>query len=52
MKNYNAYLESLKKKTSYAPSTSGMFVIEINTISHDNLWVLDTNCSSHICTSV
>ena len=36
-RNYKAYLESLKKKASYAPSTSGMFVIEVNIVSHDNL---------------
>ena len=41
-------MESLKKKASDAPSTSGMFVIEVNTVSHDNLWVSDTNCGSHI----
>ena len=46
-----AYLKSLKKKASDAPSTSGMFIIEVNIVSHDNLWVLDTSCDSHICTN-
>ena len=32
--------------------TSGKFVIEVNTISNNNQWVLDTSCSSHICTNV
>ena len=45
-------MESLKKKASCAPSTSNMFVIEVNTVSHDNLWVLDTSCGSHICTDM
>ena len=31
------------------PSTSCMFIIEVNTVSHDNLWVLDTGCGSLIC---
>ena len=46
-RNCKAYLESLKK-ASNAPSTSDMFVIEVNIFSHDNLWVLDTSCGSHI----
>ena len=35
-------MESLKKKALDASSTSGMFVIDVNTISHDNLgyWIL------------
>ena len=46
------YLESLKKKASNAPSTSGMFVIELHIVSHDNLWVLDIDWGSHICTDM
>ena len=42
----------LKKKASDAPSTLGMFVIEVNIVSHNNQWVLDTGCGSHICTNV
>ena len=34
------------------PSTSSMFVIEVNTVYNSNQWVLDTGCSSHICTNV
>ena len=51
-RNCKAYLGSLKKKPSYAPSTSGMFVIEVNTVSNYSQWVLDTGCDSHICTNV
>ena len=51
-RNYKAYLGSLKKKASDAPSTSSMFVIEVNIVSLNNQWVLDTSCGSHICTNV
>ena len=45
-------MESLKNKASNAPSTSDLFVIEVNNFSHDKLWVLDTSCGSHICTDI
>ena len=32
-----------------APSSSCIYVVEVNTVSHDNLWVLDIGCGSHIC---
>ena len=32
-----------------APTPSGIYVIEINTVSRGNLWVLDIDCGSHIC---
>ena len=35
-KNCKAYLESLKNKASDAPSTSSMFIIEVNTVSNNN----------------
>ena len=39
-----------KKNVSYdASSPSGIYVVDVNTISHDNIWVLDTGCGSHIC---
>ena len=41
-------MESKKKVTYDAPSSSGIYVIEVNTVSRDNLWVLDTGCGSHI----
>ena len=31
-----------------APSTSGIYVIKVYTISPDNIWVYDTDCGSHI----
>ena len=44
-----AFLAS--KKKNYAPSSSGMFMIEVN-LSPVTSWVMDTGCGSHICTSV
>ena len=52
MRNCKAYLGSLKKKASDAPSTSCMFVIEVNIVSNNNQWILDTGCGSHIRTNV
>ena len=52
MRNYKAYLGSLKKRALDAPSTLGMFVIEVNIVSNSNQWVLDTSCGSYICTNV
>ena len=43
---------SLKKKVSDAPFTSCMSVIEVNTVSNNNQWVLDSGCGSHIGTNV
>ena len=48
-RNCKAYMESKKKVAYDAPSSSGIFVNEINTISRGNIWVLDTGCGSHIC---
>ena len=39
----------MKKMESDATSPSGIFLIEINTVSQNNQWVLDTGCGSHIC---
>ena len=39
----------MKKKALGAASPLGIFVIEINTISRNNQWILDTGCGSHIC---
>ena len=43
-------MESLKKdkESDAAPSSSGIFVIELNTVSSIKTWVLDTGCGSHI----
>ena len=51
-RNCKAYMES-KKKVAYDASTpSGIYVIEVSTVSYGNLWVLDTGCGSHICTDM
>ena len=42
-------MESKKRVACDAPSSLGIYVIEVNIVSHDNLWVLDTGCGSHIC---
>ena len=47
-RNCKAYLEPRKEVACDVPSTSGIYVIEVNTISRDNLWVLDIGCGSHI----
>ena len=36
-RNYKAYLESKKNVTCDAPSFSSIYLIKVNTISHDNL---------------
>ena len=49
-RNCKSYLEYMKKKEAFdAASSSSLFVIEINTVSQNNQWVLDTNCGTHIC---
>ena len=47
-RNCKAYLESKKKVACVAPSSSGMYVIKVNTISPNNIWVYDTSCGSYI----
>ena len=42
-------MESMKKKASDVTSSLGIFIIEINTISKNNQWVLDIGSGSHIC---
>ena len=51
-RNCKAYMESKKKVACDAPPSSGIYVIEVNTVSYGNLWVLDTGCGSHICTDM
>ena len=31
-----------------APSSSGIYVIKVNTVFPNNIWVFDTSCGSHI----
>ena len=51
-RNCKAYKESKKQVACDALTPSGIYVIEVNTISYGNLWVLDTGCGSHICTGM
>ena len=48
-RNCKAYLESKKKVACDAPLSLGIYVIEVNIVSRDNLWLLDTDCGLHIC---
>ena len=40
---------SKKKVACDAPTPSSIYFIEVNTVSHGNLWVLDIDYGSHIC---
>ena len=51
-RNCKAYMESKRKVECDAPAPSSIYVIEVNTVSYGNLWVLDTGCGSHICTDM
>ena len=51
-RNYKAYLESEKNVACDVSSTSGNYVIEVNTTSQSNQWVLDTSYGSHICIDI
>ena len=33
---------------SDAPSSSSIYVIKVNTVSPNNIWVYDTNCGSYL----
>ena len=46
MRNCKAYLESRKEVACDVPSTSGIYVIKVNSVSRDNIWVYVTNCGS------
>ncbi|MES7295865.1 C2HC-type zinc finger protein [Cutibacterium acnes] len=51
-KKFQEGLKELKKKT-LETSSSGIFVIEVNTTTSDNTsWVMDTGCGAHICTNM
>ena len=47
-RNCKAYLESKNKVACDAPSSSGIYVTTVNTVSFFNIWVCDTNCGSYI----
>ena len=46
-RNCKASLESKKKVACDAPSSSGINVIKVNTISPNYKWVYDTSCGSY-----
>ena len=46
-RNCKACLESRKEAACDVPSTSGIYVIKINTVSLDIIWVYDTSCGSY-----
>ena len=41
-------MESKKKVACDAPSSSSIYVIKVNIVPHDNIWVYDTSCGSYI----
>ena len=41
-------MESKKKVACDVPSSSGIYVIKVNTVTFDNIWVFDTGCGSYI----
>ena len=47
-RNCKAYLESRKEVACDVPSTSNIYVIKVNIVSPDNIWVYNTNCGSYI----
>ena len=47
-RNCKAYLESKNKVAWDAPSSSGIYVITVNIVSLNNIWVCDTSCGSYI----
>ena len=47
-RNCKTYLESRKEVACHVPSTLGIYVIQVYTVSPDNIWEYDTNCGSYI----
>ena len=47
-RNCKAYVESRKKVERDVPSTLGIYIIKVNIVSLDNIWVYNTNCGSHM----
>ena len=41
-------MESKNKVACDAPSSSGIYVIKVNTVSLNNIWICDTSCDSYI----
>ena len=47
-RNYKAYLESKKKVECDAPSSSGIYIIKVNIVSPNNIWVYDNSYGLYI----
>ena len=47
-RNCKAYLESKNKVACDAPSSLDIYVITVNIVSLNNIWVCDTSCGSYI----
>ena len=47
-RNSKVHLESKNKVACDAPPSSGIYVITVNTISPNNIWVCDTSCGLYI----
>ena len=47
-RNYKDNLESKKKVACDAPSSLGIYVIKVNNVSPNNIWIYDTSCGSYI----
>jgi hypothetical protein len=43
------YLDEVKKNKAIGGGSSGMFMIELHSISTSSSWVLDSGCGTHIC---
>ena len=41
-------MELKKKVACDAPSSSDIYVVKVNTVSPNNIWVYDTSCGSYI----
>ena len=48
MRNYKAYLDSKKKVACDAPSSLGIYVIMVYTVSSNNIWAYDTSRGTYI----
>ena len=48
MRNFKAYLDSKKKVACDAPSSLGIYVIMVYTVSPNNIWAYDTSRGTYI----
>ena len=47
-RNCKAYLESMNEVACDVPSISDIYVIKVNTVFPNNIWVYDTSCGSYM----